>query len=448
MWPGRVWEPRGERNAARGKVIPVERVAGDGAQTRILHGDALALAAALTAEGSAGAVDLVYVDPPFASARDYEAEARLDGSADGRVVRTPAYADTWAERDGGVAAYLDMLAPRLDALAALLAPTGTLWVHLDWRASYLVRLLLDEIFGREGFKNEIVWRRAPNLGRQAQSHQFGRVLDTILVYGRPEAKLTPPTRLEPVEPSAIRRDDEGRAFTSAPRGDYTDASVARLEREGRIHRTASGKVYVKYFLVPDEDGTLCRERRVDALWTDVPPLRHVASSERTGYPTQKPVALLDRAIRAACPEGGLVVDAFAGSGTTGVAAARAGRRVVLGDVSPVAIATCRARLLAEGCGLRLDRHADTPEPPSLAARVEVSRARTGRRVSLVSPTEPLAWGVGPRAADGAVETAWHAERTWGRRPVPAALEAEVPASRAPLAVHVYADDGRVATVQP
>src|SRR5207253_10438220 len=87
----------------------------------------------------AGKVDLVYVDPPFASQADYVHEARLDGRADGRVVRTLAYEDRW-ER-GGVAAYLDELAPRLELLTRLLAPTGTIWVHLDWRAAYLVRVL-------------------------------------------------------------------------------------------------------------------------------------------------------------------------------------------------------------------------------------------------------------------------------------------------------------------
>ena len=95
-----------------------------------------------------------------------------------------------------------------------------------------MRVILDEIMGRSAFKNEIVWRRAPNLGRQAANGQFGRTLDTIVVYGNPEATLRPPTRLEPIEPSSIRWDDEGRPFTSAPRGDYTDASIAKDTESG------------------------------------------------------------------------------------------------------------------------------------------------------------------------------------------------------------------------
>lgn len=412
------------------------------AQHRLVHGDALDLARALDAGGLAGKVDLVYVDPPYASERDYVAEARLDGPADGRVTRSLAYEDTWSAKSGGVGAYLDMLAPRLEALARLLAPTGTIWVHLDWRAAYLIRVVLDEILGRHAFVNEIVWRRAPNLGRQAASGQFGRTLDTLVVYGMPQAKLTPPTRLEPIEPSAIRWDDAGRPFTSAPRGDYTDASIAKLEAEGRVHRSANGKVYIKYFLVKGRDGVWCRERRVDALWTDVAPLRHAASVERTGYPTQKPRALLERVIACATPPGGLVVDAFAGSGTTGVAAHALGRRAILGDRSPVAIATARARLLRDRAGLSVERLEGASEPVSATVKVRVDK----KRIRLVEPAEPLAWALGVERA-GVFRCAWHSERTPGARPVPAAREATFDAGSGAreLAVRVWGDDGSVTT---
>ena len=441
-WAGRRWRQGGDvlPTSAPPKELQSVEIVGNGTSPhRLVHGDGLDVLGALEAEGLGGKVDLVYVDPPYASDRDYVAEARLDGPADGRALRTLAYEDRWSQERGGVAAYLDMLAPRLEALTRLLSPRGTIWVHLDWRAAYLVRTILDEILGRDAFKNEIVWRRAPNLGRQAASGQFGRTLDTIVVYGREDAILRPPTRLEPIEPNAIRWDDDGRPFTSAPRGDYTDASIAKLDAEGRVHRTPSGRVYIKYFLVKNAEGVLCRERRVDALWTDVPPLRHAISSERTGYPTQKPRALLERIITCATEPGGIVVDAFAGSGTTGVAAHALGRRAILADTSAVAIATARARLLREKAPLRVERTAGTTTPEAKGVKVEVKNDS----VRLLAPVEPLAWAVGTEQL-GVFHAAWHAERVPGTRPVPAALEAHVP-RRPNLRVRVFCDDGSVGT---
>jgi hypothetical protein len=376
---------------------------------------------------------------------EYVHEARLDGPADGRVVRTAAYDDRWA---AGLGEYLEMLAPRLEALARLLSPRGTIWVHVDWRASYLVRLLLDEMLGRDFFKNEIVWRRAPNLGRQAASHQFGRTLDTIIVYGGPAARLEPPTRFEPVAPGAMRRDPQGRLFTCAPRGDYTDESIRRLDLEGRVHRTASGKAYVKYFLVQNDQGIWCRARRVDALWTDVPPLRHARGAERTGFPTQKPRALLDRIIACASPPGGTVVDLFAGSGTTGESAHALGRRFIIGDASPLAVATARARLLRAGAAFQLQKCGEaSSSPEGERPRVIVERQGDGARVQLHEPREPLAWAIGLGGRrEGPLRTVWHSERAPGTRAaVPAAVEARIEPAPGPIAVRVWYDDGRQST---
>jgi hypothetical protein len=412
---------------------------------RLVHGDALDVARALCAEGLEGKVDLVYVDPPFASQARYVHEARLDGRADGRVVRATAYDDRW-EGDG-IAAYLDMLAPRLDALSRLLAPTGTIWVHVDWRASYFVRLLLDEVMGRSAFVNEIVWRRAPNLGRQAASHQFGRTLDTIIVYGREQASLVPPTRLEPIEPGAVRRDREGRPFTTAPRGDYTDESIARLEAEGRVHRTASGKVYVKYFLLENADGDCCRERRVDALWTDVPPLRHSRVGERTGFPTQKPRALLDRIIACSSAPGGLVVDLFGGSGTTGESAHGLGRRFVVGDESPLAIGTARARLLRAGAGFVVESCGPPRVVGAPFSKIEVGVEAQGEQVrfELLLPREPLAWAIDVSYDPSRpFRTAWHSERSPGARVRAVVRVAVLSRGPGPFAVRVWYDDGEIA----
>jgi DNA modification methylase len=441
-WPARVFDPAAPFGPDPGPVpraMAVEACAGDNGSGRLVLADALDLARMLEGEGHKGQVELVYVDPPYGSQADYELEARLDGSADGRVRRAPAYEDTWADKDGGASAYLDMLAPRLAALSQLLSPRGTIWVHVDWRASYLVRVLLDEIMGREAFINEIVWRRAPNLGRQAKSAQFGRTLDTLVVYGGPKARLAPPMRKEPIEPRAIRYDEQGRPFTSAPRGDYTDLSIEKLDLEGRVHRTASGKVYIKYFLVPDETGTLCRERPIDALWTDIPPLRHAKASERTGFPTQKPVALLERIIECATKPGDLVVDAFSGSGTTVCAAARLQRVGIGGDKSMAALSVARTRLIAQGSAVRFDALGPLPARAPVSVRHKV-HGRT-RTVELVTPKEPRAWTV-LRVQNGVPTAVFHSQRGAGKEPSPIQTSCDLQ-QEGPLLVRVYLDDGAV-----
>lgn len=424
-WPGRGHGPSGGEAAVE-----------------LAHVDAVGLAEDLAARGLAGNVRVVYVDPPFLSNAGYVHEARIEGPADGRVSRALAYDDRWE----GPEAWLDRMGPALDALAGLLRPDGTIWVHLDWRATYLARCLLDEILGPRAFLNEIVWRRAPNLGRQARSGQFGRTLDTLLVYGGPDAVLRPPTRLEPIAASLVRVDDAGRPFTAAPRGDYTDASVARLEREGRIHRTASGKVYVKYFVEPAPGGGFVRERPVDALWTDVPALRHAPPAERTGYPTQKPEALLARVIGCASDPGDLVVDAFAGSGTTGAVAHALGRRAVVGDASPVAIATTRARLVRAGAAVDV-LAAPGFAAPEAAAEVEVELDGAGARsVGVASGASLVAVAVGevPEAGAPFVPSAF-AVRGTGPRPSPLPERLRVDA-RGPVELRAYRDDGAVARV--
>jgi DNA modification methylase len=436
-------------------ITPVEYVPdapGENARCphRLVRGDALDVSRALALEGLRGCVDLIYLDPPYASGTDYTHEERVDGPATGRVARTTAYRDRWED---GAASYLDMLYPRLRAMRPLLKPSASIWVQVDWRASYLVRAICDEVFGRERFLNEIVWRRAPNLGRQARSGQFGRTLDTIVVYGAGKtARLVPPHRLCPVRQGGSKLDKKtGRHFTVAPRGDYTDESITRLETEGRIHRSPTGNVYVKYWLETDADGRLCKRQPVDALWVDIPPLRHVSPGERTGYPTQKPRALLERIVSAGSPEGGLVVDLFAGSGTTAAAAARLGRSFIVADQSPVAIATMRSRLLREGvtplameqCGPNAARDSNT------GATVKVARSTSNEAVATLSCAgrqEPIAWAIDPSPSSRTGFCArWHAERGSGRRPrgLPLEISLALPRNVRAIRARVYFVDGSV-----
>jgi len=207
---------------------------------RIIHGDAADIARALVEEGLGGRSTWLISIPPTPRGSTTATKRRIEGPATGRVARSTAYRDKWDD----AASYLDMLFPRLAATRPLLKDTGAIWIQVDWRANYLVRALCDEIFGRERFLNEIVWKRAPNLGRQARSGQFGRTLDTIIVYGAsPKARLVPSERLIPVargEPSStpprgvlLRWLHAGttptrRSSGSRPRGAFTARRAARL----------------------------------------------------------------------------------------------------------------------------------------------------------------------------------------------------------------------------
>jgi 2-polyprenyl-3-methyl-5-hydroxy-6-metoxy-1,4-benzoquinol methylase len=254
--------------------------------------------------------------------------------------------------EGPLLAYLAMLAPRLAELRRVLKPEGSLYLHCDPSVSHYLRVLLDTLFGPESFRNEIVWHYGGR-GAKAVARQFPRNHDVLLFYSRGAGRqrfthqhvrraLTP----EAARARGFRRDAEGRWFKTAPRGDYTDASLARLEAEGRLHRTRSGGVRVKYFLEPDGDGAV-EARLVGDTWLDIPDAMHLGR-EKTGYPTQKPEALLERILRASSREGDLVLDPFCGSGTTLVVAARLGRRWIGIDSSAAAVEVVRARLSAAG----------------------------------------------------------------------------------------------------
>jgi len=144
--------------------------------------------------------------------------------------------------------------------------------------------------------------------------------------------------------AGFHRDTDGRWFKTAPRGDYTDKSIARLEKEGRIYRTRTGSIRIKYFL-KEEGDCLIEEKLIGDVWDDIPDAMHMGSREKTGYPTQKPEALLRRIILASSGPGDIVLDAFAGSGTALLAAQREGRRWIGMDESPLAIETMEKRLI-------------------------------------------------------------------------------------------------------
>ena len=245
----------------------------------LVYGENFAVMSALLAEWE-NRVDLIYADPPFFTNRRWQ--ARIGRGEDSRQPAewkmAEGYADTWESLDE----YLDMLYPRLVLMHRLLSPTGTLYLHLDWHANSYARLLLDEIFGAERLLNEIVWvYHGPSPIKSA----FNRKHDTILAYTRSEDyTFNVDDVRQPYDPNTVK------TFESSSKAGF--GKVPDLER---------GKV-------PED-------------WWYFPVVARL-HSERTGYPTQKPQALLERIILASSNPGDVVADFFCGSGTTALAAAR------------------------------------------------------------------------------------------------------------------------------
>lgn len=264
----------------------------------------------------AGQAQLVYLDPPFMTGEEFSFRMRVGkkGWETGKdVIVLPTYSDYFASKGE----YLSMLRPALENAKMLLNETGSLFLHLDSRMSAHARILCDEIFGEQHFVNEIIW--AYQTGGRSMK-RFSRKHDVILFYRKSRKHFFDITAV-PLERCANRSNHMRRC----------------VDEQGRTYRTiqSGGKLYTYY----DDDPVYPGD-----VWMDVSHLQQ-KDPQRTGYDTQKPQALLNRIILSATKPGDLVVDLFGGSGTTAVAAAAAGRRYLISDVSPHALSVSRKRLL-------------------------------------------------------------------------------------------------------
>lgn len=318
----------------------------------LIWGDNKLVMAALLEEFR-GKVDLIYIDPPFDVGADFTMQVQLGEEGDEvqkeqSILEAVAYRDTWGR---GTDSYLHMMYERLVLMRDLLTDRGSVYVHCDWRISSLMRGLLDEVFGKDHFLNNIVWvYGASARGAKAIAQQFARNHDDIFFYRKSTAYqfrgdfalryYTP----QQARDAGFRRDERGRWFKTAPRGDYTDESIDRLKEEGRIHETRTGNIRIKYFL-DTQNGMICERTPVGDVWSDIPDAMHLPQDERTGFHTQKPEALLERIIRASSNDGDLVADLFCGSGTTLAVAEKLGRRWIGVDLGRYAIHVSRKRLI-------------------------------------------------------------------------------------------------------
>jgi len=285
-------------------------------KNRLIWGDNLLIMGSLLKE-YAGKINLIYIDPPFATGDDFSFTVNIGDQAE--ITKEPsalevkAYRDTWGK---GMQSYLQMMYDRLVLMKELLADNGSIYVHLDWHVGHYVKMIMDEIFGKENFINEIYWHYE-NKFQFSFSKHFPTDTETILLYSKTQDKYVLNHQKVPVK---------------NPR---------------KQNKVTWDPVAKKMVTVKDEKGNVVyydsTEKMVGALW-DIPRLNSMAV-ERVGFETQKPLALLERAIKASSNEGDLIADFFCGSGTTGVAAEKLNRRWLMSDLGRFAIHTARKRLL-------------------------------------------------------------------------------------------------------
>lgn len=332
---------------------------------KLIWGDNLLVLASLMAE-YAGKVDLIYIDPPFHAGADFSFKTKVGEET---VEKSPslleekAYRDTWG---GGIATYLDMLYARLVVARNLLSPTGSLYVHLDHNVSHYAKVMLDDIMGRDNYRNEIIWQRTTG---HSDSKTYGHVHDVVFFYTcsdswkwnkqyteysreyidgfyrykEPDGRVY---RVSDLTAAGVRNGNSGlpwRGIDIAAKGKhwiYPIQKLDKLDEEGRIYwpQKEGGIPGLKRYL-EEMPGVNLR-----SIWTDIASISPHAK-ERTGYDTQKPEGLLERIITASTEENDLVLDFFCGSGTTAAVAEKLGRRWIACDLGRFAIHTTRKRML-------------------------------------------------------------------------------------------------------
>ena len=329
---------------------------------KIFWGDNLQVMSHLLKEYR-GKINLIYIDPPFDSKADYKKKIKLKGKEvanDSNAFEEKQYGDIWTNDE-----YLQFMYERFILLRELLSDNGTIFIHCDWHKSHHIRCLLDDVFGPENYRNEIIWQKT--LSRKTQSGQFGNMHDTILFYSKSSEttfntiyeerdKETTEKRFPYVDEKTGKRyvlDNFTQAGQGQPRyfgeeygvlfppaGKHWIWSQERIEeglKKGLI-RFTSGRMprLVRY----ETEGLFAGD-----IWTSPDLMLHSQSSEDIGYPTQKPEKLIERIIKASSNPGDLVFDCFMGSGTTQAVSMKLGRKFIGADINLGSVQIVTKRLL-------------------------------------------------------------------------------------------------------
>ncbi len=323
---------------------------------RLCYGDNLLVMQALLNGDEAtglpsmrGKIDLIYIDPPYDSKADYRTKITLPGfdiEQRPNVMEQFAYSDTWKD---GTVSYLKMMYPRLYLMKELLSEQGSIYVHLDWHVGHYVKVIMDEIFGKDNFCNQIIWKRATSIGAKAKSNMMARNCDYIYFYCKNYNNIKYNQTYLPYSNDYIENyfkhiDKNGRRYRIQSLGDYTEESKIKFREEGKIYVSSNGKEALIQYLDESKGVVL------DDLWNDIKGLQSKAfqkqnSTENYNYPTQKPETLLERIIKVSSNENSIVADFFGGSGTTAAVAEKLGRRWITSDFGKPANMIMRKRLI-------------------------------------------------------------------------------------------------------
>ena len=349
-----------------------QETVGDNADgNMIIRGECVSACAYLKEQGIQ--VDLVYIDPPFASGADYakqvyirrhpkvaeaiaQAEQELDID-ELKAFEEKMYGDVWDKEK-----YLNWMYENLMAIKSVMSETASIYVHLDWHIGHYMKVLMDEIFGEDNFRNEIIWKRAT---AHSDAEFYGNNYDCIFFYTFSTSDYTYNTvysaydaeyiaRFRHTDPDGRKWDDRDLSAKGLQGGGYSYEykgcsslwrcpleTMKKLDESGRLYFTKNGGIRRKLYL--DELPGMPAQ----SLWVDINPVNSQAT-ERSDYATQKPEALLERIIKASSNEGMLVADFFGGSGVTAAVAAKLGRRFIHCDIGLNSIQTTRDRLKANG----------------------------------------------------------------------------------------------------
>lgn len=368
-----------------------------GTMNRLIYGDNLLAMAALLAGNNEtpsmrGKVDLIYIDPPFDSKADYRTTINLPG---GDIEQKPtaieqfAYSDTWQD---GTASYLAMLGKRLHLMRELLSTSGSLFLHIDWHVGHYVKIMMDEVFGRDNFINEITWRRKGG-SALGTMNKLSVSTDAIYWFGKSVDYVFNPVFQEAdqdyIEQQFKYHDTNGRRYminvmrSPSPRPnlkyDYKGyktppngwavplETMKRLDAEDRLYFPVSKEkqIYKKIFF-DEYPGQL-----LNNLWTNISTLKG-KNKEILNYDTQKPEALIERMMKLATNEGAIVADFFVGSGTTAAVAERLGRRWIVCDLGKPSCMVTRKRLIDQNANPFLYQHVGDYQ-------VEMARSTMGRK---------------------------------------------------------------------